>query len=105
MSSRIAVTLSALGILLGASQTALAQGQPDPCADAFFAWAYTQCTSQQAIDGRRARGIPEPAHPEDPMIIRARRNGHSATARAETPSRALDQVQESRAATTIARPE
>ncbi len=104
MLARTAGPFIALGMLLGASAPALAQGQPDACADSFFAWQYTQCASPQAIEGRRARGIPEPAHPEDPLVIRARRRA-AANARTDDQPQPLAQAQEIRASSKAAHPE
>ncbi len=104
MIARTARTVVALGMLLGASPISFAQGQPDVCADSFFAWQYTQCATPQAIEGRRARGIPEPAQPEDPMVIRARRR-EAVSARTDDQPRPLSQAQEIRTSSRAARPE
>lgn len=104
MIARTARTFIALGILLGASPTSFAQGQPDVCVDSYFAWQYTQCDSPQAIEGRRARGIPEPAHPEDPMVIRARRR-EAIKARTDDQPQPLGYAQEIRTSSRAARPE
>ena len=104
MTARTARTFIALGMLLGASPTSFAQGQPDVCVDSFFAWQYTQCATPQAIEGRRARGIPEPAQPEDPMLIRARRR-EAVNARTDDQPQPLGQAQGIRTASGAARPE
>jgi hypothetical protein len=104
MTNRKRVTFVALSVLLGASLEAFAQGQPDHCADAFFAWQYSRCESAQAIDGRRARGMPEPAHPEDPMVIRQRRVDN-VNARADRQSPRRSQEHGGQTASKATRPE